>query len=108
MKSFVLIRGESDKEKKLLVAKVLSLLRCVVGGGKKSDKRAFVQFMECIPSLDSVGDAMEGVGLRWAATGGGENESDVNSLEGENNRTAGRERFGVTLFESTPSTAHVV
>lgn len=47
------------------------LLCCV--GGDDGDEMALVLFMECVPPLDAVGDALGCVGLRWTAAKGGEN-----------------------------------
>lgn len=64
--------------------------------------------MGCVPHLDAKADALGCVGLRWAATKGGKNESDGGRVEGESNCTGAGEWFGVIRLESVLSTVHVV
>lgn len=68
----------------------------------------FLQFMECLPSLDALDDALKQACLRWATAEDGENETDVNRLEGESTRTAASERCGVISFQTNISAVHVV
>lgn len=69
---------------------------------------AFVQFTACIPSPNAGGDALERVRVRWAvAEVDGENESNMEGLEREVNRTAAGEWFGVIPFPSILGTVHV-
>lgn len=67
---------------------------------------ACVQCMECVLSVDAADDALGYACLRWATAKGGENESNIDGLKGESNRTGARENSGVLLFESALSTVH--
>lgn len=80
---------------------------CCEGEYKKGDEMALVQFIEGLPPLDTVNDALTCVRLRFAAAECGENETDGNRMEGVKIRMAGREWLGVILFESVLSIAHV-
>lgn len=62
---------------------------------------SFVKFMERVPSLHAVNDALGYVCLRWAAGGGEKTVSDVDRLEEENYRNAageGWELFFLNVF----------
>lgn len=86
---------------------VLPVFRFVVREDKKSDGVAFVQCMECVPPLVAVDDELGCINLRRAAAENGKNEADVDRLEGENNRSALKERFAVVSFNSVLSTVYV-
>lgn len=49
-------------------------------GNKDSDGMAIVQFMNCIPPLHDVDDALECACLRWATIKCGENETKLDRL----------------------------
>lgn len=110
MKIFVLISGKSDKEEKIRVGKVLLMLCCVVGGrkNKNGNEMAFAQFLECIPLLATVDDALECVCLRCVVAESRENETDLGTSDGENSRTVAGERSRATPLESILSTISVV
>lgn len=77
MTNFVLIRSDGDQEEEIWVGKVLLLVFRVVRGMKNCHEMAVVQFMECVSPLDAVDKALECLCLRWAASEGGDDESDV-------------------------------
>lgn len=56
--SFVLPRNRSDEREETWVAKVLLLFRCFVRWHGGSAELAFVQYMECVPPLNGVDEAL--------------------------------------------------
>lgn len=68
---------------------------------------AFLQYMECVPPLDAVDDALGWVCLRWATTGGGEDERESGTALKENDCTVVEEWFGAISFQSILRTMHV-
>lgn len=92
--SLGLIRGRSDEEKETTVRKVPLLFHCVVGRDKEGDEMVVVQFMECVPALDAVDDALESAYLRWASSEGKENDSFALSRQ-----VGGRESSSTAAFE---------
>lgn len=68
----------------------------------------FVQFMESVPSLDAVNDALGCLCLRWAAADGGESKTDGVRMESKNGRIAAREWVRGISAGSILSTVYVV
>lgn len=64
MSGFLLIRRKMDKENETGVGKVLLLFLCVVRENREGDGTEFVQFIECVPPLDAVDDALECICLQ--------------------------------------------
>lgn len=82
------------------------LLCCA--GDKEDDGTAFVRFMNSVPSLVAVDDAMGCIFLRWATAECGKNKPGAHQLEGENSCTAMEDWFGVIRFESVLSPVRVI
>lgn len=74
MGSSVLLRGESDKERKIWVEKVLLLSRCFCGPDKEGNVMAIVKIVRCLPFPNAVDDSLKCVSLRWAAPECGKND----------------------------------
>lgn len=92
--SFVLIISESTEEKEERVWKI-PLMFGGLRGDKEGDEMAFVYFMECVQSLNSVHNALGCVCFWWPAAEGRENETDTDRLEGGDSRTASEKQFVV-------------
>lgn len=62
--------------------------------------------MEYVLSLNAVDAALGCVRLRWGTAECGENEAEMDRLEGETSRNAAEKRSGVIPFERNLRTAH--
>lgn len=81
--SFVIKRKEGDKEKEILVTRVLSLCRCFVKRTTESAKLTSAHYKECVASLSVVAYALGCVCPRWTTKDDRENESEAGRLRKE-------------------------
>lgn len=77
-----------------------------MGENTDGDEMALVQFLESVPRLDAVIDAVGCLCPRWSTAESGEDKNDVDRLEEEHTRTAARESSEGICFDSILSTVH--
>ena len=66
--SYILLKDEQDGCHEVWVAQVWALFHVSIAG--KREEYAFVQYLECTPSLDNIDDELGCVCLRWATEDG--------------------------------------
>lgn len=69
LKSFVAIREERDKKKKLRARNVLLLFRCLMNGGSEARELAFLEYIECVPSFGEGDELLRCVCLQQTTAG---------------------------------------
>lgn len=82
LKSFVVIRGESEEWLETWLIEVLLMFSCAAKVDTNAAELASVQSTRCAVPLDDVNEALGCIFLQWAAAGHGEKESNL-SLLGE-------------------------
>lgn len=69
MKSFVLIRRESNGERKVWAGKTILLFQCLMKEKIEGQELAILPYIEFVPSLDEVDKALGCVCLQYATAG---------------------------------------
>lgn len=88
----------SDGKEELSAGKVLLLCRCLVSRESEGKEPAIVRYMECVPCLDEMHEALRCMRLQWATACSAEKRHDVDGKRENRGAVEAVEWYGATPF----------